>query len=150
MSKYFDENGTLKAEYMEKVQPLLDDVDRKYERECELMEARNKPLKKAFDDAQADLVKAHDNVNRTFGAWLANDDGFNLAHARSRSKKKIMADCMKTFNALQADIDEKNGTAQRKRELAASCAKLDLKPERLSLLEEIAMDEAESKSTMEE
>ncbi len=144
MSKYFEDSGELKQEYLVKITTLQNEVEAKYQAEYEAMWARDKPLKKAFDDACKTFLEAHKNRDACYGQWMANGNGFSLAEARHKAKDKIMADCMRTFNTLQNELDEKDGTAQKRRELAAACQKLDLIPEKLSLLEEIAKDEAES------
>ncbi|MFZ2653388.1 MAG: hypothetical protein WAX69_00590 [Victivallales bacterium] len=145
MAKYFEADGTLKKEYMDKIKALQDKIEADYQLEHETMIARDKPLKQALEAAQKAIVKAKQDVDTCFGAWMANDQGFNLAHAKRKAQEKIMDECMTTFKTLQSELDEKDGTAERKRQLARSCQKMQLEPERLSLVEQLAKDEEESK-----
>ncbi len=126
MSKYFDDNGALRPEFMAKIEPLLKEADRRYDEEYGLMADRNKILKKALDDAEKKYLEAYRNRDAAYGKWLGNDQGFGLAQARNRQKKKIIDDCLKTFEALDDAESEADGKAKTKREISNNLMRMGI------------------------
>ena len=159
MSKYVDDNGNLRPEYMEKIQSRLNEVDRKYEEERVLLSAGMPAKKRAYEIARLNHENACKAVEAAYIAWMSGDNGFGMAIARNKAKKRIYDDAVKTFSDLQDIEDEKDGKAQRRTELKTACMKLGIKPpsdisgrkfieSRKSILEEIAADEAESREAL--
>ena len=108
MSKYFDDNGNLHQEYMEKIQPLLDEVDRKYNDERDLLTAAMPAKKRAYEIARLNHENASKAVEAAYIAWMSGDNGFGMAIARNKAKKRIYDDAVKTFSDLQDIEDEKD------------------------------------------
>ncbi|MFA6292437.1 MAG: hypothetical protein WC637_11675 [Victivallales bacterium] len=149
MAKYFNENGKLHPEYLKKITDLQTVSDSKYQQVYDEMRSIDAVLRKELDDAEKAVIEAKNKLDKATGKWYSNGSrGSTILRQKREASEKIMTDSMKTFNELQNKLDELDGTAKARRELAASCQKLDLQPEKLSLLEEIAKDEAESLEAM--
>jgi hypothetical protein len=129
MSKYFNEDGSLKSIYMEKIQPLLDEVDRKHDQEIELILQTMPDKKRAYENAKLDFIAAKKNLEKTYGEFMAGDSSFGLIASRDKQKRRIMESCLKTFSDLQDQLDEKDGTAVKRQQIAQNLLRMNLQAE---------------------
>lgn len=127
MSKYFSEDsGELKPEYYAKIEPLLSEVDRRYNFEYDLLLKAMPGKRAAYKKAQEDYIEAKKALDRAYGEFMAGDSSFHLAEQKNREKKKIMDDCLKTFRDLADAEDEAAGKEKKKRQISNNLMRLGI------------------------
>lgn len=126
MSKYFTDSGELKPEYMAKIQPLLDEVDRKYNDERDLLTAAMPAKKRRYEDAKLNYERATREMQAAYIAWFSGDRGLDLTLARNKQKDKILRECLKTFSDLQEQLDIQDGTARKRQEIRTNLMRLGI------------------------